>query len=146
MILYFSGTGNSEYVAHRIANALCDQELNFFEKIKDHDYTELNSQSPWIIVTPTYAWRIPRIVEEWLEHTKLSGNQDIYFVMTCGDGIGNAEKYLIHLCSTIGMNDRGCYEVVMPENYIAMFKTPTRQEAILMIEKAEPVIDQAIEY
>ena len=145
MILYFSGTGNSEYVAHRIANALCDQELNFFEKIKDHDYTELKSQSPWIIVAPTYAWQIPHILEEWLIHTKLSGNKDIYFVMTCGDGIGNAEKYLIHLCSTIGMNDRGCYEVVMPENYIAMFKTPTRQEAISMIEKAEPIIDQAIE-
>lgn len=44
------------------------------------------------------------------------------------------------------MKYRGCYEVVMPENYIAMFKTPTRQSAISMIEKAEPVIDQAIEY
>lgn len=77
MILYFSGTGNSQYVANRIANKLHDDVLNLFEKIKNHDYTKLNSNSPWIIVTPTYAWQIPHIVEDFLEQTKLSGNKDI---------------------------------------------------------------------
>lgn len=64
--------------------------------------------------------------------------------MTCGDSIGNAGKYLKNLCSKIEMNYRGCLEVVMPENYIAMFKTPNEKEAISMIDKAEPIIDQAI--
>lgn len=94
MILYFSGTGNSEYVAKRIKDIVDDEVLNLFEKIKNHDFSKLISSRPWIIVAPTYAWRIPRILDQWLKNTRLSGNKDIYFVMTCGGNIGNADKYL----------------------------------------------------
>ena len=34
MILYFSGTGNSEYAAKRIGKEIGDEVLNLFEKIK----------------------------------------------------------------------------------------------------------------
>ncbi len=94
MILYFSGTGNSEYAAKRIGAELKDEVLNLFEKIQTHDFSKLHSSRPWVVAAPTYAWRIPRIVQEWLEHTTLSGSKDIYFVMTCGGSIGNAGKYL----------------------------------------------------
>ena len=90
MILYFSGTGNSEYAAKRIGRELQDEVLNLFERIRNHDYSEIHSDSPWVVVVPTYAWRIPRIVQEWLENAALTGNRDIYFVMTCGGSIGNA--------------------------------------------------------
>ena len=106
MILYFSGTGNSEYAAKRIGAELKEETLNLFHKIQASDYSELHSPRPWVIVAPTYAWRIPRIVQKWLEHTALSGSKDIYFVMTCGGRIGNAGKYLKKLCSQKGMNYR----------------------------------------
>ena len=93
MILYFSGTGNSAYVAKRIGKMINDEVVHLFEKIKDNDFSPLQSKRPWVIVVPTYAWRIPRIVEYWLKNTPLQGNQDIYFVMTCGGSIGNAGKY-----------------------------------------------------
>ena len=64
MILYFSGTGNSEYAAQQIAAKTGDECLNLFTKISSQDTRELTSQKPWVIVAPTYAWRIPRIVEE----------------------------------------------------------------------------------
>ena len=35
MILYFSGTGNSKYVAQRIADALGDELVNLNDRIKD---------------------------------------------------------------------------------------------------------------
>ncbi|WP_396022500.1 hypothetical protein [Clostridium estertheticum] len=47
---------------------------------------------------PTYAWRIPRIVEEWIAKTKFTGDVNAYFVMNCGDTIGNAKKYIKQLC------------------------------------------------
>ena len=74
MILYFSGTGNSQYVAHIISKEIHDDVLNLFDKIRTQDYTALKSSKPWIIVAPTYAWRIPRIVNEWLKKTPLHGN------------------------------------------------------------------------
>ncbi len=34
MILYFSGTGNSEYIAKKLANDLADEALDLFTYIK----------------------------------------------------------------------------------------------------------------
>ena len=101
----------------------------------------MKSERPWVIVVPTYAWRIPHIVSDWLEKTNFSGNKGIYFVMTCGGSIGNAGKYLETLCTEKNMNYCGCAEIVMPENYIALFSTPTEDQALQIIERAESVID-----
>lgn len=143
MILYFSGTGNSAYAAKRIAEKTGDETVNLFEKIRIRDYTKLQSDRPWIVVTPTYAWRIPRIVQHWLEQTNLVGNRDIYFVMTCGGSIGNAGRYLKKLCDAKHLNHRGCFEIRMPENYIALFSTPTKEEAQSIIRNADNAIDDA---
>lgn len=145
MIVYYTGTGNSEYVAKRIEKEIKDDCLNLFEKIRNKDTSELYSNKPWIIVVPTYAWRIPRIVENWLLKTNLKGNNDIYFVMTCGDSNGNADAYLQKLCKQKKFNYMGCQSIVMPENYIAMFTAPDLKEALQIIDKADKVIDQVIE-
>ena len=141
MILYFSGTGNSEYTAKRIGKEIDDEVFNLFDKIRNRDFSDMHSERPWVVSVPTYAWRIPRIVEKWLENTKLTGNKDIYFVMTCGGSIGNAGKYLEKLCAEKKMNYCGCAGIVMPENYIALFSTPTEESALQIIEQAERVIN-----
>lgn len=142
MILFYSGTGNSAYVAKRIGKEIGDEVRNLFDEIKNSDFSEIHSESPWVIVTPTYAWRIPRIVQNWLEHTSLTGSKEFYFVMTCGDSIGNAGKYLEKFCVQREWNYRGCIGITMPENYIAMFPTPTEDAGLQIIDKAESVIDR----
>jgi len=142
MILYFSGTGNSEYTAQRIGKEIDDEVINLFDKIRILDYSDMKSERPWIIVVPTYAWRIPHIVSDWLEKTNFSGNKEIYFVMTCGGSIGNAGKYLETLCAKKNMNYCGCAEIVMPENYIALFSTPTKDKALQIINQSESIIDR----
>lgn len=142
MILYFSGTGNSEYAARRIAKQINDTAVNLFEKIRDRDYAGLYSDRPWVIVAPVYSWRIPRLVHEWLENTRLTGNRDIYFVLTCGGSIGNAGKYLEKLCAAKKLQYKGCAEIIMPDNYIVMSYTSTQQEAEKLVRKAEPAIDK----
>ena len=107
MIFCFSGTGNSAYAVQRIGRLTGMEVLDLFERIRDQDYSPLQTSQPWVIVTPTYAWRIPRIVSEWLEKTPLTGNSKIYFVMTCGDNIGNAEKTLKTLCISKHMDFSG---------------------------------------
>lgn len=143
MILYFSGTGNSEYVAERIGKETGDKVMNLFERIRNRDFTPINASSPWVVVVPTYAWRIPRIVQEWIKNTNLTGSRDIYFVMTCGGSIGSAGSYLEKLCSAKKLNYLGCIGITMPENYLAMFSTPARDEALETIRRAESVIDRA---
>lgn len=146
MILYFSGTGNSEYAAKRIYGEIGGGILNLFERIRRRDVSEIYSEGPWVIVVPTYAWRIPHIVRRWIENVPLAGNKNIYFIMTCGASIGNAGKYLEELCMNKGMDYRGCMGITMPENYIALFTTPTEEESMQIIKRAESTIDRAVYY
>ncbi len=62
MILCFSGTGNSRYIAKRIADALQDEVVDLNAKIKAADRSPIQAGRDIIVVTPTHAWRIPRIV------------------------------------------------------------------------------------
>ena len=116
MILYFTGTGNSEFVARRIAEKTGDEIINLFEKIRTGDYSRISSKTPFVFVVPTYAWQIPHIVRDWIGHTKFGGNRSAYFIMTCGDSIGNAGEYIEKLCVKKGFNYMGCAKIVMPEN------------------------------
>ena len=146
MILFFSATGNSGYVAKRIADGLSDERLDLFERIREENFSPIASQAPLVVVTPTYAWRIPRIVALWMERTPITAPAGVYFVMTCGGSNGNAGAYLKRLCAKKGLAYRGCAGIVMPENYIALFTTPAPAEAKRIIDAAEPVIDRVIEH
>ena len=143
MILYFSGTGNSEYAAKRIGKEIHDEAVSLFEKIRSHDFSEMSSDNPWVVVVPNYARRIPRIVQEWLMNTRLIGNKKIYFVITCGGSAGNPGKYLKKLCTAKSLSYMGYTAITMPKNYIAMLTTPTREEALEIIRQSEPVIGKA---
>ena len=143
MVLYFTGTGNSRYAAERIASIINDDCINLFERIKDKNYSEIKSDRDFVIVSPTYGWQIPHILRDWLKQSKLSGSKNIYFIMTCGGEIGNASKYLSSLCKEINMNYMGCAEIVMPENYIALFDAPEKAEALRIIENSEPDIEKS---
>lgn len=143
MILFFTGTGNSKYVAKRLGDKLNDEVIDLFEKIRNSDYSQISSERPLIFVSPTYAWQIPHILKKWIKKTEFTGCKDVYFVMTCGGEIGNAGKYCEKLCREKGFSFKGIKEIVMPENYIAMFGAPDKGKALMIIEKAEPEIDKA---
>ena len=142
MILYFSGTGNSKYVAKRIADALGDEIVNLNDRIKASNISPVETGERLNIVTPTYAWRIPRIVRDWLLKTELRGAKRAWFVMTCGSEIGNADKYNRDLCAEKNLTCMGTAQIVMPENYIAMFSAPQADEACKIVARAEPSIDR----
>ena len=144
MVLCFSGTGNSRYMARRIAEGLQDEITDLNAKIKANDNSPIRTERDVIVVAPTYAWRIPRIVEDWLSKTELAGAERMWFVMDCGSEIGNAAKYNRRLADQKHLRYMGTAQIVMPENYRAMFGVPQTEEARKIVEKAEPGIDAAI--
>ena len=144
MIFWFSGTGNSKYAAQRMAEALNEPLLCMNDRIKAHDTAAVETGERLVIVTPTYAWRIPRLVRDWLLQTELRGARQAWFVMTCGGEIGSADRYNRELCRVKGLSCMGTAQIVMPENYIAMFGVPQADEARRIVAKAEPDIDRAI--
>ena len=137
MILYFSGTGNSAYAAKFTADLICDQTLDLFDKIRNEDHSPMESSRPWVVASPVYSWQLPHVVRDWMRKTEFRGNKDIYFLITCGSSIGNAQKYAKQLCDEMGLNFKGCAEIVMPENYIALFAAPGEEKAERIINAAE---------
>ena len=143
MILYFTGTGNSRYIAERISKKTDDNLLSINDMIKTNNIQPIKTNRQLVFVTPTYAWRIPKIVDEWIRRVEFAGAKDVWFVMDCGGEIGNAAKYNMKLCRDKGFNYMGTAQIVMPENYIAMFGVPSEEKAKQIVTKAEPIIDRA---
>jgi len=145
MVLYFTGTGNSEYCARFIADRLGEECFDLAERIKKKDFSPLESEKSWVICVPTYAWRIPTVVKDFISETELRGNKDIYFVMTCGGEVGKAEKYNKKLCEEKGMKYKGTAEIKMPENYIAMFEVTDEKTEDSLLENADLTLESVSE-
>lgn len=146
MILYFSGTGNSRYVAQVINSVIGDELVSLNELIKMGSKRALASEKPFVFVAPTYAWRIPEIVRRFIQETQFTGSSKAYFVLTCGDGTGNAAGHARRLCAEKGFVFSGLATVIMPENYIAMYEVPAKEQADAIIKKSDPLILDVAEY
>lgn len=144
MILYFSGTGNSAHAAKYIGREIGDEVVDLFDKLRNNDYSPMTSYKPWIIVAPVYCWQLPKLVSSWIQRTEFIGSKEIYFVLTCGSDMGNAEKYLKELCNEKGFDYKGAAPVVMPENYIAVFEAPDVDEAEVIMKKADRTLGRII--
>ncbi len=59
MILYFSGTGNSRYIANTLGALLDDEVVSINQYLKTKGYGNFHSGTPYVFVTPTYMSRMP---------------------------------------------------------------------------------------
>jgi len=143
MILYFSGTGNSRFAAEVIASVTGDDLHDMTPDLRAGKAPVLHSENPWVVAAPTYAWRLPLVAESWLRGARLSGSRQVYFVLTCGGSTGGAWRKAKRLAETCGLAYMGFLSVVMPENYVAMFKVPEPDEAEEIIREAVPVLERA---
>ena len=145
MIVCYSGTGNSRYAASLLADRLQDTVTDAVPFLRSGEAAALTSEAPWVFVSPTYAWRLPRLFADFLRRSRFSGSRDAYFVMTCGSEAGAPEKYLRALCDALGLRFRGLLEVIMPENYVAMFPVPAQEAAAKIVAAAVPVLEGGAE-
>ena len=146
MIVYYTGTGNSRYCAQYLAHHLGDELLDASGFIRNGIAADLISGRPWVFVCPTYAWQLPRIFADFIRSGAFQDCTDAWFVMTCGDDIGNAAAYIEPLCREKGLQFRGVLPVIMPENYVAMFEVPAAQESAEILLKARPVLREAVNH
>lgn len=137
MILYFSATGNSEYIAKNIAYLNNDDVLDISEYLKKKEVMELTSVQPYVIVAPIYISTIPVVVLELLKKSKFYGNKNIYFIMTCaGSGISGAGAYAEPLAKELGLVYRGIEHLSMPQNYLMFFTVKEEDENLIKMNDA----------
>lgn len=142
MILYFSGTGNSRWAAQQLAEHLGDGDVvSTNDALREGSAPALRSERPFVVAAPTYAWRLPRVVDAWLRDARFEGSRDIYFILTCGGSVGNAAKHARALCRDKGLRYRGLAEVVMPENYVALYDVPDEETCERLLDAARAQLE-----
>ena len=119
MVLYFSATGNTKYVAETIAKGLGDTAENLLERIRRKDYSPIHSERPFVICSPIIVCEMPRFLNAWLKKTAFTGSRELYFVFTSGGYAGISDFQGKLLARRKKMKYMGRAELKMPRNYIA---------------------------
>ena len=64
--------------------------------------------------------------------------------MDCGSEIGNAAGYNRQLAAQKQLQYMGTAQIIMPENYIAMFNAPPKEQAKSIVGQAEPELQKVL--
>lgn len=132
MIYYFSGTGNSRWVAMEMANETGDKAMD----IMDVQSTPSLEGETLGIVFPVYAWGVPEVVLHFVK--RLEGKPAFSYAMaTCGAEAGFALKKL-HKVYPLDSE----YSVVMPNNYVLGSELETPEQIHTKIKAAQKQIEE----
>lgn len=123
MIFYFSGTGNSAWVARELGKQLGESGENIATRLMAGETSYLAKAGETIgIVFPVYAWAAPELVSDFAKGIVLDRDNFVFAVAVCGDTAGRAVE---KLGKDIQI-DSG-FSVLMPNNYVVLFSTDTRE-------------------
>lgn len=118
MILFFSGCGNSRFVAEQIAALTDDRCVDLFGGSEQEPVT-LSEGEPLGVVCPIYAWAVPRVVVGRLRQLTFNVVPEYcYLACTCGDSLGRAPERFASDMKRIGLHLDAAFGFVMPETYI----------------------------
>lgn len=144
MLFYFSGTGNSAWVARSVANGIGEERL--YSIPVDTFSFKLVEGEPLGFVFPCYAWGVPCFVETFIKKLQIENVSYVYFVITCGDDTGRTSQMFVDLIATKGWTCSLGYAVQMPESYVNLpgFDVDSDEKALHKINVANERIEQIV--
>ena len=146
MIIYFSGTGNSRFVARKIAELTGDTLCDAAQYTREGKGADFAKPGKYVFVSPVYVSAPPRAFLDFIRRSAFPNNVRAYFIMTCAGGMGGSPEYCRRIASEKGFAYLGTAQVCMPQNYIAFFKTHEAAENREKIREALPVIEGIAEF
>lgn len=148
MIFYFTGTGNSGYVANEIAKATDDSIISISKLMNSDEKLEFNLKDNENIgfVFPVYAWAPPSMVSKFIKSVKFNNVKDnyIFSVATCGENIGETMNIVSNALKENNLKLNCGYSIVMPNNYIIMGNIDSKEVENKKIEHSKQVIKEIV--
>ena len=125
MIFYFTGTGNSRWVAEALGTAFDEPLVSIADALnegKDENVYPLREREKVFFVFPVHSWGPAVLVSRFISRLILSGykGQEVYFVCTCGDDCGYTDRIMRNTLARRGITLTGGFSIQMPNNYILM--------------------------
>ena len=154
MIFYFSGTGNTQWAARRLAEATQERLLFIPEELKTPCEYTLQENERIGFCFPVHGWQPPRIVREFIRRLILHPSpytlhpiHYTYALCTCGDSTGLAMSMLAKELEAKGISLNSCQSLIMPESYVCLpfMYTDTPQREREKIEQAKIDLEKFIE-
>ena len=71
MVLYFSATGNTRFIAKQLAKRLDDECIDLLDRIKTKDHSGFYSKKPYVICSPIYVCEPPIFLMKYLKKAYL---------------------------------------------------------------------------
>ena len=141
MIFYFSGTGNTRWVATEIAKAIGEELLFIPDLLRENRFEFTLKEGERLgFCFPTHGWQPPRIVREFIRQLLLDRQPDYCWALTtCGDNMGEAMTILNKELAKVGLKAETLFSVIMPESYVCLpfMKTDPEDKERWKIENAE---------
>jgi ferredoxin len=146
MILYFSGTNNSRFIAERLGTILSDRVVSIGDahKLKRTAFT-LDEGEGLGFVMPVHGWNLPYIIDVFFKELILNGYMSstyVYGVFTCGANDGLASSDLKQLLNKKQIRLNASFAVVMPDNYIPLYDLQPLNERVKVLEQSQVFVDQ----
>ena len=116
-VFYFSSTGNSLYVAKRIAEAF-NGALEYIPKFRG----DIQEEDVLVIVSPIYSFGLPVHTFAFIQGLKVSA--PVYVVLTYGGMVLGADRLTYDLCRETGLDIRAVFTIKMVENFTLQFTVP----------------------
>lgn len=139
MVLFFSATGNCQYVAIRLIQSARQEMRSIVDCIRSGQYDF--SDDTIGIISPTYDWGLPCIVKEFLEKASFRTGY-LYFVATYGTTPG-ASGYVANKAIG-GTKIDAYYSIRMVDTWTPIFDLSTPEKVEKYTEKTEAQIDRVI--
>jgi ferredoxin len=140
MIFYFSGTGNSRYVARQLADLMGDSVCDIASYTRSAAGDTFRDDRPFVFVAPVYVAAPALSLLEFLKKSCFQGSRKAYFVMTCAGTMSGSPAFCRKAAEELGLEYMGTASVKLPQNYIAYFSMKSAEENRKIIDAAQPVI------
>lgn len=148
MILWYSGCGNSRFVADTLSRELGDDNMMFIpEAARQATTLEFGPDDVLGIVFPVYSWSVPKLVSEFLHTAPIKGKPAYVFAAcTCGDETGLTEKHLRKDLAKCGLALDAFFSFQMPETYVNLpgFKLDTDDNAMRKINTTKSSLAETV--
>ena len=135
MIFWFSGSGNSRWLAQQIAQATGDSMTSIAEAVMQQQFHyHLKPSERLGIVFPIYGWNIPIWVRTFIQHLQIdtiSDNTYIYMACTYGDDMGMTGKEAIRLMTQKGWHIDSIFSIRMPNTYVCLPGFDTDSDSVV---------------
>lgn len=145
MIFCFSSTGNSLWVANRMARSLGDRVTLIAEAIDGDCRFNLASDERMGFCFPVHGWQPPKIVADFVERLQINATRHYCFaVVTAGDNVGLTVQLFERMLAARGIHLDSAFTLIMPESYVGLrfMHLDTPQRAKEKVWKAAQTLEK----